>query len=152
MLILTALLCNCSLYLPASKDNKMNDTMLIVVECKSERQIESSALMALRTYRFNDLEKQNDGITFFTRSDKYPVGKRLIRGDRSLNLNLQTELLANEHHQFILNTTFRKLKILDGASKQKADETILGRAEYIVNERKGLLQGNILYELGTGLN
>jgi len=98
----------------------------------------------------SEKRKNRYGITFFTRSDKYPVGKRLVRGDRSLNLNLQTELLANQHHQFLLNTTFRKLKILDGISKQKADETILGRVEYLINEWKGLLIGNILYELGTG--
>ena len=68
MLILTALLCNCSPYLPASIDDRPNDTMLIVVECKSERQIESSALMAMRSYRFNDLEKQNDGTTIFLKA------------------------------------------------------------------------------------
>lgn len=95
-------------------------------------------------------KKNKYGITFFTRSDKYPVSKNLIRGDRSLNVNLQAELLANEHHQFLLNTTFRKLKVLDAVSKQKADETILGRAEYIINEWKGLVLGNVLYELGTG--
>ena len=94
--------------------------------------------------------KNKFGVTFFTRSDKYPVNKRLIRGDRSMNLNVQTELLANPHHQFLLNTTFRKLRILSDISKQKADETILGRAEYLINEWKSLLVGNILYELGTG--
>jgi len=98
----------------------------------------------------SEKKKNKYGITFFTRSDKYPAGKNLIRGDRSMNLNLQTELLSNQHHQFLLNTTFRKLKILNDISKQKEDETILGRAEYIINEWKGLLIGNILYELGTG--
>ena len=98
----------------------------------------------------SEKKKNKYGITFFTRSDKYPVSKHLVRGDRSLNVNLQTELLANEHHQFLFNATFRKLKILDGISKQKADETILGRAEYIINEWKGLFMGAILYELGTG--
>lgn len=98
----------------------------------------------------SEKRKNKYGITFFTRSDKYAFDKKLVRGDRSLNLNLQTELIANEHHQFLLNTTFRKLKILDNISKQKADETILGRAEYIINEWKGLFIGNILYELGTG--
>jgi hypothetical protein len=100
--------------------------------------------------RSSEKKKNKYGITFFTRSDKYPVGKNLVRGDRSMNVNLQTELLANQHHQFLFNTTFRKLKILNNISKQKEDETILGRAEYIINEWKGLLMGNILYELGTG--
>lgn len=98
----------------------------------------------------SDKRKNHYGLTFFTRSDKYPVARELIRGDRSLNLNLQTELLANPRHQFLLNATYRKLKVLDAVSKQKADETLLGRAEYILNEWKGLLMGNVLYELGTG--
>jgi len=98
----------------------------------------------------SEQKKNKYGLTFFTRSDKYPVGKNFSRGDRSMNLNLQTELLSNQHHQFLVNTTFRKLKVLNSVSKQKEDETILGRAEYIINEWKGLLMGNILYELGTG--
>ena len=100
--------------------------------------------------RSSEKKKNKYGLTFFTRSDKYPVGKNFSRGDRSMNLNLQTELLSNQHHQFLVNTTFRKLKILNSVSKQKEDETILGRAEYIINEWKGLMMGNILYELGTG--
>lgn len=103
-------------------------------------------------YLKSDENKKNKyGITFFTRSDKYPVYKELIRGDRSLNLNLQTELLANPKRQFYLNTTFRKLKVYNTlVSKQQEDETILGRAEYVMNEWKGLLNGNVLYEVGTG--
>jgi len=96
-------------------------------------------------------KKNRYGVTFFTRSDKYPVSKNFIRGDRSMNLNLQTELLANAKRQFYLNTTFRKLKVYDATiSKQKEDETILGRAEYNMSEWKGLLNGNILYEVGAG--
>jgi hypothetical protein len=90
-------------------------------------------------------------LAFFTRSDKYPVSKDLVRADRSYNLNLQTELLASPKRQFYLNTTFRKLNVDNAAiSKQKPDETILGRAEYVMNEWKGLLNGNVLYEVGAG--
>ena len=98
----------------------------------------------------SEKKKNRHGLTIFTRSDKYPLGKRLIMGDKSLNINLQSELLANPKHQFYFNATYRKLKVLDAISKQKADETILGRAEYLINEWKGLLTGNMLYELGTG--
>lgn len=103
-------------------------------------------------YLNSDETKDNKfGITFFTRSDKYAVGKDFVRGDRSLNLNLQTELLANPRRRFYLNSTFRKLKVIDpSVSRQKEDETILGRAEYFMSEWKGLLEGNILYELGAG--
>lgn len=103
--------------------------------------------------RSGETRKNQYGITFFTRSDKYmyPAGKDFIRGDRSYNLNLQTELLSNPKRQFYLNTTFRKLKVYNTTvSAQKEDETILGRAEYVMNEGKGLLTGNILYEVGAG--
>ena len=102
-------------------------------------------------FRSDENKKNKHAVTFFTRSDKYPVGRNFIRGDRSLNLNLQTELLANPKRQFYLNTTFRKLKVYNAVvSKQKEDETILGRAEYVMNEWKGLLSGNVLYEVGAG--
>lgn len=122
--------------------DKINDTLIPV----------SFSFDSYSVYLKSDEQKQNRyGITFFTRSDKYPVGKNFIRGDRSLNLNLQTELLANPKRQFYLNTTFRKLQVYNAAvSKQKDDETILGRAEYVMNEWKGLLNGNVLYEVGAG--
>lgn len=103
-------------------------------------------------YLKSDEKKPNRyGVTFFTRSDKFPIGKTFVRGDRSLNLNLSTELLANPKRQLYLNTTFRKLKVINAAvSNQKEDETILGRAEYNMSEWKGLVNGNILYEIGAG--
>ncbi len=103
-------------------------------------------------YLKSDEQKKNKyAVTFFTRTDKYQVSKDFVRGDRSLNLNLQTELLASSKRQFYLNTTFRKLKVYNAAvSKQQEDETILGRAEYVMNEWKGLLAGNLLYEVGAG--
>jgi hypothetical protein len=99
----------------------------------------------------NEAKRNKYAINFFTRSDKYPVNKNFVRGDRSYNLNLQTEILSNAKRQFFLNTTFRKLKVYDKTvSNQQEDNTILGRAEYIMNEWKGFLTGNILYEVGAG--
>lgn len=101
--------------------------------------------------RSDEQKKNRYGITFFTRADRYAYGKSFIKGDRSYNLNLQTELLSNPNRQFYLNTTFRKLDIINPlVSAQEADETILGRAEYVMNEMKGLLTGNVLYEVGAG--
>jgi hypothetical protein len=105
-------------------------------------------------YLKSDERKKNRfGINFFTREDKYkdPGRKNFIHGDRSYNLNLQTELLANSRRRFSLDATFRKLTISNPAiSNQLADETILGRAEYQMTEWKGLVGGNILYEVGAG--
>ncbi|MEO6314429.1 MAG: hypothetical protein ABIU63_13185 [Chitinophagaceae bacterium] len=91
------------------------------------------------------------GITYLTRKNKYPYGKSLITSDISHNFNLTGELLKNQHHQFRWNVTYRKLEILNTAvTTQKADQSVLGRGEYQVNEWKGLLTGNLLYEAGSG--
>lgn len=99
----------------------------------------------------NEKNRNKLSFTFTTRSDKYPFGYELIRGDRSYNYNLQAELLKNEHHQFLFTATYRKLNVYDTKlSNQKADKTILGRAEYLINEFNGFVTGNVLYDLGTG--
>ncbi|HVK96259.1 MAG TPA: hypothetical protein VM368_00510, partial [Flavisolibacter sp.] len=103
-------------------------------------------------YLKTDESKKNKyGITFFTRSDKYPFYNKLASGDRSYNVNLQAELLQSSKHQLYFNTTYRVLKVYNSAiTNQQEDRTVLGRTEYIVNEWKGLVTGNVLYELGTG--
>lgn len=99
----------------------------------------------------DEAKKNRYGISFFTRSDKYPVYNDFVRGDRSYNLNLQTEILSNTKRQFYMNTTFRKLKVFDSIiSRQQEDNTILSRLEYVMNELNGFLSGNILYEAGSG--
>lgn len=99
----------------------------------------------------DEAKKNHYGINFYTRSDKYPLNKNFIRGDRSYNMNLQAEILSNSKRQFYLNTTFRKLKVYDKTvSRQKEDNTVLGRAEYVMNEWNGFLAANILYEVGAG--
>lgn len=95
--------------------------------------------------------KNRYGLTFFTRADKYPLAKTLVKGDRSYNVNFNAELLQSQKHQLLFNATYRKLKVFNqSVSKQKDDRTVLGRTEYLINEWKGLITGNVLYELGTG--
>jgi len=91
------------------------------------------------------------GMTFMTRENSYPYGRSLIRGDRSRNVNVFADFLKNPHHQFHINATYRRLQILDSAlTNQTAENTVLGRAEYVINEWKGFLRGNALYEVGSG--
>ncbi len=99
----------------------------------------------------NEAKKNKWALNFFTRSDKYPTSKALVRGDRSYNTNVQIELLESAKHQLLFSATYRVLTVYDkSVSPQTNDRTILSRTEYNVNEWKGLLTGNLLYELGTG--
>jgi hypothetical protein len=97
-------------------------------------------------------EKMNRwGITYFTREDSYPRGTGLLRSDRSQNVTVTSELTKNEHHQFRFNGTYRNLKVINEILPNiKADNSLLGRAEYQVNEWNGLVSGNVLYEVGAG--
>lgn len=91
------------------------------------------------------------GVTWFTRANKYPYQQQLLATDRSQNINVFTELLKNERHQFRLNVTYRDLSVTRKTSAtEAADKSLLGRAEYQVNEWKGFLTGNALYETGAG--
>lgn len=100
----------------------------------------------------SDAAKPNRwGVIYFTRTNAYPLGKELATSDRSHNINVSAELLKNERHQFRFNGTYRTLTILnDKVTTQKPDNSLLGRAEYQVNEWRGLLAGNVLYEVGAG--
>lgn len=114
--------------------------------------LSSFSFQTLQVY-LKSPEKQLNrwGITWFTRRDKYPSGRDLKKADRSQNVNLFTELLKNERHQLRLNMTYRNLAILQKSlTRQKADQSLLARAEYQINEWKGLFSGNVLYEVGAG--
>lgn len=90
------------------------------------------------------------GINYFTRADALPIDNGLNRTDRSHNYNLNGELMSNEHHQFRLNATYRKLNIEDTRFNIKADERVLGRIEYFTDVWKSAITGNFLYEIGSG--
>ncbi|MEO6453288.1 MAG: hypothetical protein ABIN97_04415 [Ginsengibacter sp.] len=91
------------------------------------------------------------GVTWFTRTNKFPLKNGLFTADKSNNFSFFTELMKKENHQLRLNLIYRKLQIKDQLlTQQKADESILGKVEYFINEWNGLLNGSFLYELGAG--
>ncbi|MEP6846289.1 MAG: hypothetical protein ABI861_09810, partial [Panacibacter sp.] len=112
----------------------------------------SFAFETVSAYIRSDITKNNRwSFTYFTRSDKLPYQKSLEQTDRSHNYNFLVELLQNKNQQVRLNITYRQLQVTNTSlTTQKSDNSLLGRAEYIVNAWKGLLRGNALYELGTG--
>lgn len=99
----------------------------------------------------SDPAKQNKwGLSYFTRMDALPIGKNLVGKDRSHNINLNTDLMANQHHQLRFLATFRTLDQFDALPGAKNERAVLGRAEYFTDVWKGAVTGNALYELGAG--
>ncbi len=103
-------------------------------------------------YVRSDQAKLNKwGASYMVRNDLLPQKTTLQKANKSDNINFFVELMSSDHHKFRFTSTFRQLKIIDSSlSRQKEDRSILGRAEYFVNEFKGFLNGNLLYELGSG--
>lgn len=90
-------------------------------------------------------------LSYHTRSDKIPMGKDLVRTDRSQNFSLEGELFSNAAHQIRVTTTFRTLQVYQKTNANlQSDKSLLGRLEYLINEWKGMLTGNLLYDLGAG--
>lgn len=112
----------------------------------------SFAFTTLSAYiRSNQAKDNRWALTYFTRSDRMPSFKKLEYVDRSHNITLSTELLSNIHHQVKLNATYRQLQVTNNTlTNLKPENTILGRAEYAINEFKGFLAGTVLYEAGAG--
>lgn len=93
----------------------------------------------------------NWSLSYFRRSDQLPQGNTLQKANHSDNLSLSTGLLKNENRQLKISFNYRHLQV-DRAllSTQKADNSILGRANYSFNEWKGFINGEMLYEAGSG--
>ena len=101
--------------------------------------------------RSNPAKLNKWGATFVQRRDLLPKKTSLRPADQSDNYSIFTELMARENHKFRFTGTYRKLHIIDSTiSRQKEDKSILGRAEYFINEFKGFVNGNVLYEIGSG--
>lgn len=113
---------------------------------------ESFAFNIWQVYLKSDEAKPSRwGLAYLYRENRLPQGKSLLTSDRSDNITLSSELLANQNRQLRLNLTYRKLRADTILVKNMADdESLLGRADYSFNEWDGVLSGAVFYELGAG--
>ncbi|MBI3883289.1 MAG: hypothetical protein HY305_03495 [Sphingobacteriales bacterium] len=112
----------------------------------------SFAFHIWQAYIKSDQAKLNKwGAGYFTRTDLNPLQSKLVQVNKSDNATIYTELLQNDRHKLKFNFSYRQLHIINSTvTSQQPDESLLGRAEYYVNEWRGLLTGNVLYEVGAG--
>ena len=103
------------------------------------------------TIASNEAKDNKWTLSYMKRNNKIPVAKQLLLSDKSDDVEANLALLSNPAHKLLLRATYRKLNVLFPQKvSYKSDETLLGRAEYNINEWKGLLTGNVLYETGSG--
>jgi hypothetical protein len=142
---------------PELKDIKIG----VVYSSENNRQLDkqadtlqpiSFAFNTWQVYLKSSEKKQNKwGISYSSRENKIPFQKGLISQDRSHDINLMAELMKNEHEQLRVNVTYRKLDVINpGFTNEQSDKSLLGRLEYGIHEWKGFLNGNVLYEVGSG--
>lgn len=91
------------------------------------------------------------GVTYFSRENYVPAGKRLSPVDRSDNISVSSELMGNDARQLRVNATYRILHNENVTDKKSDnDRSLLGRADYSFDEWNGLVNGTVFYELGAG--
>jgi hypothetical protein len=99
----------------------------------------------------NSAKPNKWSISYFTRSDKLPIGKELKQVDRSHNYTLALDFLENQNRLLRSNITYRTLQVYEqNITSLKPDNSLLSRTEYSFNEWNGFVNGYLLYELGAG--
>ena len=99
----------------------------------------------------NQLKPNKFTFTYTLRDDKQAYQHSFVEVAKSSTYNLLMELLQNRKQQLRVNVTYRQLTIYNPTiTTQKPDNTLLGRAEYVLNYWHGFVVGNALYELGSG--
>jgi hypothetical protein len=122
--------------------NRQNDSINITSFSFTDR----SAFL-----RSNQQKPNRWSLTYYSRTNRLPIQKAFLQSDRSHNFSGMLELMKSRVHQFRLNATYRILDIKNTAiTTQQPEKSLLGRAEYIANIKRGFIVGNALYELGAG--
>lgn len=100
----------------------------------------------------SDATKPNRlSVNWFNRANRFPTRRGFVPLDEQNTFSLGWERFSSSKHQWRITATFRDLMVKNkDFTRQKSDQSLIGRAEYQFNVLKGALSGNLLYELGAG--
>jgi hypothetical protein len=98
-----------------------------------------------------DTVKNKFLLNYKKRYDDSPV-KNFFRGATEADeINFSSDFSSKANHQLRLNSSYRKLKVLDTLlTSQKETKTLLNRLEHLVILWKGTINAATTYEIGTG--
>lgn len=90
-------------------------------------------------------------LSWVSRANQSPVKTQFVPLDINHTVTGTVELLQNVHHKFLLNASYRTLHVKDSTlTSQRSENSLLSRAEYMLNVWKGAITANVLYEIGAG--
>jgi hypothetical protein len=107
---------------------------------------------ALSFYLKNNPSHANNFNAEYTlRRDRAVKNNEFAQSTLGHTFALTTNITSVKNHDIRLTGAYRILSITDSTiTPLKPDESLLGRMEYNFSFFKGLLSGNVLYELGSG--
>ncbi len=98
----------------------------------------------------HDSSKIKMGIDYSSRIDYVPIGIKFKRATLGNTASFSAEFSSNPASVLRLSLTYRKLKVEDTSlTIQQPDESVLARAGYDLQIKKGFITSNTLYEIGS---
>ncbi len=99
-----------------------------------------------------DTSKSNLRIHYKWREDYLPTVSTLIKSMNANEIGFKLAMLKSKKNKVNIIANYRQLIITDSTlTKQKPEQTSIGRAEYILNWAKGSIRAQTFYQIGSGM-
>ncbi len=142
---------------PKLKNSSISNSYL--QEKNNSKKINTDSLsknaFAFNVYRFkinNSKEAENQfEFEYMYRNDFFEKNNEFTKANHSNTFSLNGNVATFKNQQITFTSSYRQLFVSDTLiSKEKAEESLLGRIEYNASFLKNVIQGNIIYEFGNG--
>ncbi len=99
-----------------------------------------------------DTSRQHFSIHYKWRQDNLPLSTKLSTAMVANEIGLRYSLLKAKNNKLKITANYRQLSITNNRlSKQKPQQTTMGRIEHILRFAKGSIQAQSFYQLGSGM-